>query len=115
MSPSIILYGHPTCPNMPPVRLVLWLSKVNHQYINIHQDTDAATKVREINNGYESVPTLVFPDGSTLTEPTTSDLRHKLEASGYRFNPLAYIAGNLWFLLGGILFLIAIIRALGVF
>jgi mycoredoxin len=33
-----------------------------------------------INRGYRSVPTLIFPDGSTLTEPRTSDLVQKLQA-----------------------------------
>ena len=34
-------------------------------------------------NGYESVPTLVFPDGSTLTEPTNGGLQAKLGEMGY--------------------------------
>jgi mycoredoxin len=56
---------------------------VAYDYVNIHQDLDARVKVREINRGYESVPTLVFPDGSTLTEPSLNTLRGSLQAKGY--------------------------------
>lgn len=46
--------------------------------INIDNDEAAREKVKSINNGYASVPTLVFPDGSTLTEPSFRQLRDKL-------------------------------------
>jgi hypothetical protein len=34
----------------------------------------AAQFVETINGGYLSVPTLVFPDGTTLTEPSNPEL-----------------------------------------
>jgi hypothetical protein len=43
----------------------------------------ARKRVQEINNGDESVPTIEFPDGEILTEPTTDELRQKLEELGY--------------------------------
>ena len=52
-------------------------SKARYAYIDIRRDAQARDRVREINNGYESVPTLVFPDGSTLTEPPAGQLRRK--------------------------------------
>jgi mycoredoxin len=33
-----------------------------------------------LNNGNRSVPTIIFPDGSVLTEPSTSALAQKLQA-----------------------------------
>lgn len=47
-------------------------------YINIRQDEAARAIVRELNDGCESVPTLVFPDGSKLTEPSLAVLHEKL-------------------------------------
>ena len=47
----------------------------------------ADRRVREINRGFESVPTLAFPDGSTLTEPTAGELSAKLVELGYEFAP----------------------------
>jgi mycoredoxin len=46
--------------------------------INIDNDAAARERVKAINNGYASVPTLIFPDGSTLTEPSFRQLRAKL-------------------------------------
>jgi hypothetical protein len=46
--------------------------------VDIRQDEAGRARVREINAGCESVPTLVFPDGSTLTEPSPHALNLKL-------------------------------------
>ncbi|HFE66203.1 MAG TPA: hypothetical protein ENJ93_02985 [Chloroflexi bacterium] len=79
----IILYGRPGCPMLAPVRGMLNRAKVDYLYMDISQDMPSRLKVREINNGNESVPTLHFPDDTTLTEPAMSQLRAKLEEMGY--------------------------------
>lgn len=76
-------YGHATCPMVPPVWAVLKGAGVPYDYVDIHRDDAAREHVRTINNGYESVPTLVFPDGSTLTEPSVGVLQRKLGGLGY--------------------------------
>ena len=68
---------------VPPVRGVLQRAQVEYDYVNIMEDAVGAAHVKEINNGNASVPTLVFPDGSTLTEPSTAVLQKKLAALGY--------------------------------
>ena len=112
MTKSITVYGHPTCPGVGPVRAMLGQSKVEYVYVNIRQDHDAAAIVRAINNGNESVPTLVFPDGSTLTEPSVGELKQKLESLGYRVSPLAWILGNSWLIITGLIVLYALLRFL---
>jgi glutaredoxin len=57
---------------------------VDYEYVDISVDSQAQQHLREINQGYESVPTLVFPDGSRLTEPATDELKAKLEEMGYQ-------------------------------
>ena len=111
---KIILYGHPTCPMLPPVWAMLKRSRVDFDYINIHQDTAARQRVRTINDGQESVPTLVFPDGSTLTEPSAGVLRAKLIENGYPVGFLALLLGNMWLLVIGAGFLLAVLSMLGV-
>jgi mycoredoxin len=49
------------------------------QEINIDQNPEAANIVESINDGYRSVPTLVFKDNSSLTEPSLSELDQKLQ------------------------------------
>lgn len=80
---KVIMYGTPTCPGVPPVRGMLDRAQVAFDYVNIAEDPVARSRVMEINNGNASVPTLVFPDGSTLTEPSMAILRRKLESLGY--------------------------------
>lgn len=120
MPDTIIVYGHPTCPNLRPVKGLLTQSKVKFEYINIHQDSVAAARVRAVNSGNESVPTLVFPDGTTLTEPTVRELQSKLESLGYEVGLVAWLIGNsrlIFFIAAGVLIavLITVLRSLGVF
>ena len=78
------MYGTPTCPGVPPARGMLDRAQVPFDYVNIAEDAESRGKVMAINDGNASVPTLVFPDGSTLTEPSTAVLRQKLESLGYK-------------------------------
>ena len=115
MPDLIVVYGHPTCPALGPVLGLLTQSRVKFEYIDIHQDGVAATRVRAINDGNESVPTLVFPDGSTLAEPTVGELKAKLESLGYEVGLVAWLIGNVWTILTIVAVLIAVLRFLGVF
>ncbi|MCA9935997.1 MAG: glutathione S-transferase N-terminal domain-containing protein [Ardenticatenaceae bacterium] len=87
MPEPIILYGTPTCPMVPPVRGILTRAGAEFQYIDISQDSAGNSRVREINNGNASVPTLLFPDGSTLTEPSRAQLQAKLKDAGFMVQP----------------------------
>ena len=80
---NLIFFGGPTCGRVPAVREALEQFSVVYQYVDIARDAEGRQRVREINRGYESVPTLVFPDGSTLTEPSTPELKAKLGEFGY--------------------------------
>jgi mycoredoxin len=80
---KIVLYGSPVCGGVPPVRIVLERAGAAYEYVDISKALEARERVREINQGYESVPTLVFPDGSTLTEPSAGELQDKLQSLGY--------------------------------
>jgi mycoredoxin len=71
---------------IPTVRILLERANVGFEYVDIHSDLRARERVREINHGYESVPTLVFPDGSTLTEPTAAELKAKLRSLGHEIS-----------------------------
>ncbi len=91
MTDPIIFYGSSTCPMVPPVRQTLQRARAPFEYINISFDATSRHRVMEINNGNASVPTLVFPDGSTLTEPSDQELRSKLNALGYTVGPASLL------------------------
>lgn len=61
-----------------------WLLEHNIAFdqINIEQDESAIEYVLKINNGMQKVPTIVFPDGSILTEPSNKELEQKVVSLG---------------------------------
>jgi mycoredoxin len=87
MSDRILVYGNEYCPMVPPVRSLLKRAGVEVDYHSITFDRAARRTVMEINQGNASVPTLVFPDGSTLTEPTLAVLTARLESLGHTVAP----------------------------
>ena len=47
---------------------------IPYEIINIEEDENAAELVRRVNGGMQSVPTIIFPDGSILVEPGAREL-----------------------------------------
>lgn len=48
--------------------------------VDIEHDADAAHFVENANAGNQTVPTVVFPDGTTMTNPPFKELKAKLES-----------------------------------
>lgn len=51
---------------------------VDFEVIDIEQHPEAAETVEKANGGNQTVPTLLFPDGSTLTNPSVAQIKAKL-------------------------------------
>lgn len=78
MTAEIIMYGTTWCPDCYRAKRVLKKLNVTFKWIDIGQDPQAAIEVERINKGNRSVPTIVFPDGTILVEPSNADLEKKL-------------------------------------
>jgi mycoredoxin len=53
--------------------------------VNIEEDPAAADFVMSVNGGCQTVPTVVFPDGSALTNPSVTAVKQRLgELAGTR-------------------------------
>lgn len=76
---TITMYTTNWCPDCWRAKQVMQAMKVAYTEININEDEDAVDTVIALNNGNRSVPTIVFPDGSVLTEPSASVLSQKLQ------------------------------------
>ena len=50
---------------------------IAYESINIEENDRAAEYVTRVNRGYRSVPTIVFPDGTILVEPSPRELASK--------------------------------------
>ena len=46
--------------------------------VNIEEQPDAAAFVEQVNGGNQTVPTLLFPDGSAATNPSLAEVRARL-------------------------------------
>lgn len=79
---EITMYGAEWCGDCRRSKRLLNELGVEYTYINIEEVSGAADKVVEINGGMQSIPVVMFSDGTHLTEPSDPDLRKKLESLG---------------------------------
>ncbi len=82
MAEEIIkFYGAHWCPDCRRSRAFLGENRIPYQYHDVDQDQEAQAYVQEINESKLIIPTIMFPDGSILVEPTNAELAQKLGIS----------------------------------
>jgi thioredoxin reductase (NADPH) len=74
----IVMYGTTWCPDCKRAKRFLGQQRVQYDWINVEHDPQAMRLIEEINQGKQIVPTILFPDGSALAEPSNADLAEKL-------------------------------------
>ncbi len=80
MNPAgIVMYSTSWCPDCRRARRVLESARVDYLDVDIERDPHAAKFVMQLNGGNRSVPTILFPDGTSLVEPGNEDLTRKLQ------------------------------------
>jgi len=64
------------------VRLKHGLARAGVEFteVNVEQDAAAADRIRRLNEGNRTVPTVVFADGRALTNPTVDQVLAQLAA-----------------------------------
>jgi thioredoxin reductase (NADPH) len=72
------MYGANWCPDCRRAKTFFGEQRVHYDYIDLDQFPDAVAEVERINNGMRSIPTIIFPDGSVLVEPSNAQLAFKL-------------------------------------
>ena len=78
---DIIVFGAPWCPDCRRSKQFLGEQRVPYNWVDIDEDEEGRSRVQELNNGRQIIPTIVFPDGSILVEPTNAELAAKLGVS----------------------------------
>jgi len=53
---------------------------IGYTEVNIEEVPRAAEYVMEVNGGNQTVPTVVFPDGSAATNPSLAEVKARLAA-----------------------------------
>lgn len=77
---QIIFYGTRWCLDCKRSMKILNRYEIEYHYVDIDKDPDGKAFVQKVNNGNRSVPTIVFPDGEILVEPSREVLKRKLGA-----------------------------------
>jgi thioredoxin reductase (NADPH) len=78
MDDIIRVYGASWCPDCRRAKRFLGDQRVSFEWHDIETDPDGVRVVQERNEGNNIIPTIVFPDGSHLSEPSNEELAEKL-------------------------------------
>lgn len=76
---DITMYGADWCGDCRRSKRLFEELDIQVNHVDVEADPRAAEKVKEINGGAQSIPVIVFSDGTHLTEPSDNDLKAKLE------------------------------------
>ena len=78
MAPPLTMYTTQWCGFCKRLKRQLAADGIEMTEIDIEQDTAAADYVMSVNGGFQTVPTVVFPDGSALTNPSATMVKERL-------------------------------------
>jgi mycoredoxin len=75
---SVLMFSTSWCGYCKNLKQQLDRAGVPYTEVNIEQVPRTAELVASVNGGNQTVPTLVFPDGSTATNPSLGDVQSRL-------------------------------------
>jgi thioredoxin reductase (NADPH) len=75
---NIVVYSTIWCPDCKRAKQFFGEQRIQYHNVDIEQDERAMAFVEQLNDGKRIVPTIIFPDGEILTEPSNAQLAEKL-------------------------------------
>ncbi len=75
---EVVVYATDWCPFCRRLHAALRALHVPFSVVDVEADASAARFVESVNDGNRVVPTVVFADGSTLTNPDAEQVRAKV-------------------------------------
>jgi thioredoxin reductase (NADPH) len=75
---QIVIYSTTWCSDCKRAKKFFGEQRISYTNIDIEENPEYVEVVEKINDGKRSVPTIVFPDGSVLVEPSNAQLAEKL-------------------------------------
>jgi mycoredoxin len=78
LAQEIIVYGTSWCSDCRRAQKAFRTKGVKYTWVDINKDKAGRAYVEKVNHGMRSVPTILFPDGSMMVEPSTAELHNKL-------------------------------------
>lgn len=77
---QIRIYGTKWCGDTIRALRIFDEREIPYEWIDIDKDREGEKLVKATNRGNRSVPTIFFPDGSILVEPSNQTLNSKLDS-----------------------------------
>jgi mycoredoxin len=78
MSGSVTMYCTPWCGYCMRLKGQMDREGIRYEVIDIERHPEAAEVVERVNDGHQTVPTVVFADGSAQTNPSIAQIKEKL-------------------------------------
>ena len=78
MAQPLTMYTTNWCAFCRRLKSQLAAEGIDMAEVNIEEEPAAADYVMSVNGGFQTVPTVVFPDGSTMTNPSLADVKQRL-------------------------------------
>jgi mycoredoxin len=75
----LTMYTTPWCGYCQRLKKQLASADVDFVEVNIEEDPEAVLLVEKVNEGNQTVPTLVFSDGTAMTNPSAQTVISKLD------------------------------------
>lgn len=80
-TPAFTMYSTPWCGYCHRLKRQLHSEGIEFNEVDIEKDPASADLVEQANGGNQTVPTLVFADGSSLTNPSLAQIKEKLQSN----------------------------------
>jgi len=75
---QIVMYSTQYCPDCLRAKAFFEANNISFIRVSLEGNQAATEFVMEMNNGFKSVPTIIFPDGTVLVEPSWQNLKEKV-------------------------------------
>jgi mycoredoxin len=79
MAQPLTMYTTTWCAFCKRLKSQLARDGIQMAEVNIEEDPAAAEYVMSVNGGNQTVPTVVFPDGSAMTNPSAAQVKQRLQ------------------------------------
>ena len=77
---TVLMYSTTWCGYCRRLRTQLDSEGIGYTVVDIEQHPPAAAYVEQVNGGNQTVPTVVYPDGSAATNPSLVQVKQALAA-----------------------------------
>src|SRR6201996_9811622 len=72
------VYGAPWCPHCKRVKKFLAAHRVRYAFVDIDTDPQAIGRLKELQDGGQIIPTVVYPDGTHEVNPSDEALARRI-------------------------------------